>query len=230
MWRRSTLSFVRECLDRPVYSRMHCCATSRAHRAWRWHRHLGTAATAAAAATGSICACEHPDARWYRELAEHQALGLSVVEDAKLGVWHEVTRRLRDGLSDPNEADEAGVTLLHIAARAGRRRLVEELLERGANQAARDGLHGRSALHYAAAAGHAAVIETLLRRGADATAADATGATALHLAAQAGEERAVRALLPHADPRACATIAARAPQAHPQRVCIRLPLRRVRLP
>ncbi|KAL1522058.1 hypothetical protein AB1Y20_021702 [Prymnesium parvum] len=140
------------------------------------------------------------DARWYREQAEHVALGLSLVDEARAGWWHEVTRRYRQGEA-VDLADAGGVTVLHLAAKAGRRRIVEELLSRGAAYTA-DG-HGRTPLLAAAASGQTSVATTLLEaKVADVNEADATGATALLLAAQAGHAQMARALLarPELDP------------------------------
>ena len=161
-------------------------------------RHTRTAArlTLAAGATATgVALCERredPDAKWYREQAEHQALGLSAVQEAKLGQWYEVARKCREG--DPNEADDRGVSVLHIAAKSGKKQLVEILLQLGAVSTP-DKVQGRTPLHYAAAGGHTATMEALLDAGADPAAADAMGATPLHLAAQEGERFATRLLL-----------------------------------
>eukprot|EP00965_Chrysotila_dentata_P165562 5467085-Pleurochrysis_carterae.AAC.3 len=39
---------------------------------------------------GGSSFCEHPDAEWYRRQHEHQMLGLTLVEEARAGMWHEV--------------------------------------------------------------------------------------------------------------------------------------------
>ena len=145
----------------------------------------GTALAAASAAAGCWPgpSKEHPDALWYREQAEHQAHGLSAVQEAKLGQWYEVARKCREG--DPNDADDGGVSVLHLAAQAGKRQLVDILLGLGAKPAVADHARGRTPLHYAAAGGHTSSMQALLEGGADAAAADTSGATALHVAAQA---------------------------------------------
>lgn len=156
--------------------------------------HTRTAARLALVGTTATgyAVCEHPDAKWFREQAEHQALGLSAVQEAKLGQWYEVARKCREG--DPNEADDRGVSVLHIAAKNGKKQLVEILLQLGAVSRP-DKVQGRTPLHYAAACGHTATMELLLEAGADPAAADAAGATPLHLAAQEGERFAARLLL-----------------------------------
>ena len=133
------------------------------------------------------------DMHWYREQAEHIALGLSMVDEAKAGWWHEVTRRYRQGEA-LDSTDSHGSTLLHLAAKAGKRRIVEELISLGASYM-RDHL-GRTPLLIAAISGHTSVATTLLDAAlADINEADSSGATALLLAAQAGHTHLLRALL-----------------------------------
>lgn len=149
---------------------------------------LAATAGSALAAASAAAGCwpgpsrEHPDARWYREQAEHQAHGLSAVQEAKLGQWYEVARKCREG--DPNEADDSGVSVLHLAAQAGKRQLVDILLGLGAKPGVVDHARGRTPLHYAAAGGHTGSMQALLEGGANPAAADTSGATALHAAAQ----------------------------------------------
>lgn len=132
------------------------------------------------------------DARWYKEQAEHIALRLSLVDEAKAGWWHEVTRRYRQGEA-VDQSDSEGNTLLHLAAKHGKRRIVEELVSLGAPY--RRDMQGRTPLLSAASSGHSSVATTLLATGvADINESDSTGATALLLAAQAGHVKVGRFL------------------------------------
>ena len=143
------------------------------------------------------------DADWYEEQAQHIALGLPLVEEARQGWWHEVTRRLRNNGEDVNTRDPAdGSTLLHLASADGRRRLVEELLERGAAAGAKDA-KGRTPLHHCAEHGSESVAATLVQGGASINEQDDTGATALAIAARLGHVRLVRWLCGRAELEPC---------------------------
>ena len=135
------------------------------------------------------------DAEWYQQQNDHIALGLPLIEEARQGWWHEVTRRLRLNGEDANARDaRSGSTLLHLACAEGRRRLVEELLERGA-VSSRD-LKGRTPLHCCAEHGSETVAATLCEAKcglvADVNEQDDTGATALSIASRLGHVRLVR--------------------------------------
>jgi len=89
-----------------------------------------------------------------------------------------------------------GWPLLTIAARDGRRPLVDLLLKSGAK--VNDKNHsGETALHYAAANGHKAVAEALLKNKADVNARSETGATPLALAQASGKADVVALLKKH---------------------------------
>ena len=62
--------------------------------------------------------------------------------------------------------DKAGWGFLHWAASCGYERVVQRLLERGAD-VARKNRSGQTALSRAAMEGHEAVVELLLEKGAD---------------------------------------------------------------
>jgi hypothetical protein len=88
-------------------------------------------------------------------------------------------------------------TPLHIAADAGRREVVELLLDYGAPANVVDS-RGETALHKAAAGGHSAVVRLLLERGAMVL-SDKQGQTALHRAAGRGHAAAVAVMLRHGE-------------------------------
>ena len=119
------------------------------------------------------------DADWYNEQHAHIALGLPLVEEARQGWWHEVTRRLRQNGEDANSSDPYDrCTLLHLASAEGRRRLVEELLDLGAAASPQD-TKGRTPLHYCAEHGSESVASTLVHGGACVNQQDVTGAVCL---------------------------------------------------
>lgn len=97
------------------------------------------------------------------------------------------------------EADPNELTALHVAAAAGRQKVVDYLLSPavGADpRAARN--NAFTPLHGAAMHGHATICETLLRAGADVDAqTDPQGYAPLHSAAFAGHIEAIEVLLAH---------------------------------
>jgi ankyrin repeat protein len=95
----------------------------------------------------------------------------------------------------------AGSTPLCKAAAAGQLRVVNYLLDHGANIDLKCG--GEAPLHHATSSGNKAMVELLLKRGADVNATDSTGGTALHIATQNGFRTVAEVLLSfHADPNA----------------------------
>lgn len=140
-----------------------------------------------------------PDPEWYAQQNAHILLHLSLVEEARQRWWHEVTRRLRDknaGEDVDEQCAKTGESLLHVAALAGRRKLVEELLEmHGAAGTLRD-RRGRTPLLCCAEHGSEVVAETLVTKGhADVNECDSSGANAMAIAARLGHVRLVRWLL-----------------------------------
>lgn len=183
-------------------------------RLLRPSRRLAAAGAAAAAAAYSgpssvvQCIIADPsqaltDAEWYNQQDAHIKLNLPLVEEARQGWWHEVTRRLRLGESVLSRGSSDGSTLLHLAALSGRRKLCEELLvEHGAQALAHERDHkGRTPLHRCAERGSHDVAATLAAHDSafDANEADATGATALSIASRLGHVRLVRWLVSRAD-------------------------------
>ena len=90
--------------------------------------------------------------------------------------------------------ERCGETVLHWVAKNGHKTVVQPLLEKGADIAAK-GECGFAALHWVAESGDVAVVRQLLKEGADAAAEDKEGQTALHWAAGSGHEAVVRLLL-----------------------------------
>src|SRR5436190_1806753 len=83
---------------------------------------------------------------------------------------------------------------LHWAGLNGHEAIVQMLLDRGADVAAKD-QSGRTPLHRAAKNGHEAVVQMLVDRGADVAAKDQWGRTPLHRAAKNGHEAVVQMLV-----------------------------------
>ena len=84
--------------------------------------------------------------------------------------------------------DHNDATALMLAAGGGHERIVEMLVEAGADLAASDEF-GLSALHYAAEGGHCNTITMLLNLGADPDATDEGGKTPADVAARGGFQR-----------------------------------------
>jgi ankyrin repeat protein len=162
-------------------------------------------ALAASGAALACTACEprgsrHPDAEFYAELDRHRRLNLSLLAEARLGEWYEVRRLIDRGDSVTEAEAESGATALHLAAREGKKLIVEWLLRAGADCAARDAA-GRTPCAWAASANQQATLGYLLATplcaAADVNERDRTGATLLHRAAASGAHATVRTLLRH---------------------------------
>lgn len=140
---------------------------------------------------------QHPDAEFYAGLDAHRRLGLTLVQEAILGEWYEVKRKLDLG-ANPRESDDRGQTALHFAALQGKKMMVDFLLRAGADCSARD-TQGRSPCYLAVTAGHELVVHALLTHplctSADVNERTAAGATLLHVAASQGSRLMVRQLL-----------------------------------
>nr|XP_043628150.1 phytochrome-interacting ankyrin-repeat protein 1-like [Erigeron canadensis] len=109
-------------------------------------------------------------------------------------------KRIRRSMSDLNDRDDRGWTMLHVGARKGDLKVVKRLLKEGmdANVAALGPKsHGVTPLHLAAKGGHVKVMDKLLEHGAniDARTKGACGWTPLHTAAKERNRRAIRFLV-----------------------------------
>jgi ankyrin repeat protein len=101
---------------------------------------------------------------------------------------------LDEGL-DPNEVIyPSGWTPLHAAMFSGNKKIVNALIEHGANVNAVDGM-GRTALHLAVADGHFEVVQQLLSAKADPDAPDFKKETPVHYAAYTGNTPVLEALI-----------------------------------
>jgi len=117
--------------------------------------------------------------------------------------------RLAELLDEPDaepidQRSGDGFTALHLAAYFGRRRAVQELLDRGADPHAwaSGGLRVQP-LHSAVSAGHDVVARLLVERGAEPDQAQDGGYTPLHAAAQNGLSGLCDFLIAHgANPKA----------------------------
>ena len=105
--------------------------------------------------------------------------------------WLDGGGRVNEGFSG---GERDGVTLLMGAAVNGHERVVDILLQRGADANLKNS-RGGTALMHAAIEGHERVVELLLQRGAEINVQDSRGVTALMGAALNGHERVVELLL-----------------------------------
>ena len=93
-----------------------------------------------------------------------------------------------------SKLDKMGWGLLSWAACCGHERVVQRLLEKGADVAGKDRF-GRTALSWAAMKGHETVVELLLEKGADVECKCSNGQSPLSRAAEEGHEAIVKLLL-----------------------------------
>lgn len=128
-----------------------------------------------------------------RAMAE-AARGMLLGDEAVLEKWIA-------GGGDVRAAGRDGVTLLHLAAEAGRVEAVKRLLAAGADANGLTGGTRASALQWAAEKGRLEVARALLAAGAEVNAASRNGDTALHRAV-AGRHAEVAELLLAAGARA----------------------------
>ncbi len=131
-------------------------------------------------------------------LANHGA-DLTGVSLVKAAAYPDVVQQLLGLGADPNEVDELGRTLLHLAAGAGHEALVRDLLGRDADPLAMAGDEGNTPLAAAITGkGTPAILTALLGAGADLQwRSQMRQRTLLHLAVWYDRQALVAALLEH---------------------------------
>ncbi|KAM0881259.1 hypothetical protein ACQ4PT_033053 [Festuca glaucescens] len=135
-------------------------------------------------------AAESGDADAFSSLAPADlAAALSLRNEDGRSLLHVVTALLAAGdqaaASAVNGKDEEGWAPIHSVASSGNAKIIEILLDQGADvDLATDA--GRTALHYTASKGRRAIAETLIARRANVNKKDKFGCTPLHRAASTG--------------------------------------------
>ena len=107
----------------------------------------------------------------------------------------EATKALLAHEANPNHAAENGVTCVHIAASFGHVKILEMLLDSGADMNVPHPFAQTTPLHFAAEMGRSDVIKLLCSRGANVHARKKMGGTALHTASDTNQTRSVASLL-----------------------------------
>jgi len=102
-------------------------------------------------------------------------------EAVRLG-YLEVVKALIAKGADTNQPDKYGNTPFHLAAIHDKVKVLQALLEAGADPNAKNSKTGLTALHEAVEEGHLEVIKELIAKGADINQTDNKGNTPLHTA------------------------------------------------
>ena len=111
---------------------------------------------------------------------------------AKLGQY-DILRELLQAGTDPNLISTSEFPLLYAAFK-GHKRVVQLLLQRGANPRKQD-KYGTTPLHYAARYGHKPVVKQLIDGGAELNSTDIWGRTPLYRAVKGGRKDVVKLLM-----------------------------------
>jgi len=110
--------------------------------------------------------------------------------DFERGIWQAAidndvakVRALIEKGTSVDVKDNSGYTALHYGSRAGNTKIVEYLLDHGANPNAQTKSGKETPLHRAAYQGHENIVTLLLKHGANPFLQNSDGETALHKAA-----------------------------------------------
>ena len=114
----------------------------------------------------------------------------SLIDAAKTGKLSAVERALKQGADIEATDKEYGSTALIWATYGGHRRIVELLLQKGANPNAAN-IEGRTSLFFAANKGNERIVKILLEVGADPSVQDKAGKRAVDFARSKGHRRIV---------------------------------------
>jgi len=121
---------------------------------------------------------------------------MTLCEACAAGEEERVERLIAEDATEIAGYSSDGWTPLHLAAFFGHARVVEILLARSADVAARShNANGNTPLHAALAGNHKFVVGLLIGGGADVNATDANGWQPLHLAAANSNLDAIKALV-----------------------------------
>jgi ankyrin repeat protein len=128
-----------------------------------------------------------------------EKLAKEMIEAVKNGNEQNVKHKLKKLSAEKaklvvNYQNEQGDTVLHLAARNGHLKMVEQFLTCGANPNLK-GHFGETSLHCAAFANHVEMIQKLLEAGADDSVGNNDAAKPIHVAAMQGSAEAVAALI-----------------------------------
>ena len=122
-------------------------------------------------------------------LSEEVAQAVKRGDEAAVGAWLDSGGQVDATIvaDDVGGVDLSGTAVLAVAASLGQERVVDLLLQRGA-EIDQPNRKGQTALMHAATKGHERVVDLLIRRGADAKLQNREGVTALMGAATKGWE------------------------------------------
>lgn len=120
---------------------------------------------------------------------------MDIHQCCRTGNLERLRQLIADGaLTNVNEKDDNGWTLLHFASNYGNLEIVKELLKNGASIDEKDNI-GQTSLYDASRLNHLEIVKELLKNGAFINAKSITGWTSLYLAAYHDHLELVKELL-----------------------------------